>query len=339
MALTRLSDIIEPSVFADYLSQNSMTKTAFWDGGVIASNPMLVQKCQTGGKIIDVPFWKDLADNDPNLSNDDPASNSTPDKITAGDQIARIAYLNKSWSQADLASEVAGSNALTRIAERIDAYWMRAMQRRLVATIQGLYADNVASNSGDMVFNAARTTSGSAAASNGFTRTNFTSAAFTLGDAFENTGVIAVHSVVYKRMVDNDDIDFIPDSQGNLVIPTFLGKRIVVDDGMPAELNATSGLIEYVSVLFGAGAIGYGESAPVISPAVEVDRTPEGGNGGGIETLYSRKNAILHPYGYKFTSSSVAGTSPSIAELKDAANWQRVFDERKQVPLAFLRTN
>jgi hypothetical protein len=121
-----------------------------------------------------------------------------------------------------------------------------------------------------------------------------------------------------------------------LTIPTFLGRRIVIDDGMPAALNATSELIEYTSVLFGAGAFGVGEGSP--ENPVEVDRAPAQGNGAGIETLHSRKTVLMHPAGYQFTSSSVASVSPTRAELEAAANWTRVV-ERKAVSMAFLVTN
>ena len=336
MALVRLSDIIEPAVFLDYMAQDTMEKSAFWQSGVIATNPLLVAKANSGGRIVDVPFWKDLANNEPNISNDDPAVVSSPDKIDTGKQVARIAYLNKSWSATDLASEVAGANAMQRIAARVSRYWERAYQSRLLSMTRGLLADNIAANSGDMRFNAARTTSGAAAAENGFTRANFTSAAFTLGDAFENTGAIAVHSVIYKRMVDNNDIDFVKDSEGLLTIPTYLGKRIVIDDGMPAVLNSTSGLIEYTSVLFGAGAIGLGEGSP-LNP-VEVERKADQGNGAGVEILYNRKTVLMHPMGYAFNSAAVAGTSPTVAELQDVTNWTRVY-ERKAVSIAFLVTN
>lgn len=337
MATVRLSDIIEPAVFLDYMAKDTMEKTAYWQSGVVVTNAALQAKANTGGKFVDVPFWKDLANSEPNYSSDDPAQISTPDKITTGDQIARIAYLNKSWSATDLASEIAGSNAMQRIAARVEAWWARQYQARLIAATVGLYADNLAANSGDMVFNAARQTAGTAAAENGFTRSNFTSAAFTLGDAFENTGALAVHSVIYKRMIDNDDIDFIVDSAGTMNIPTFLGRRVIIDDGMPVVTNATSGLLEYTTVLFGAGAFGVGEGSPLVP--VEVDRDPEQGNGGGVETLFTRKTNLLHPFGYAFTSASVAGQSASLAELRNAANWTRVFAERKQVPISFLVTN
>jgi len=335
MALVQLSDIVEPRVFLDYQSVNTKEKTAFWDSGIVVSNPLLVQKANSGGKIVDVPFWKDLANVEANVSNDNPASVANPQKIGTGDQIARIHYLNQAWSAADLASEVAGSNALGRIRERVDAYWTRQWQRRLIAMLRGIQANNVASFSGDMVRDVSTDAVGAPSAAELFSRTNFTSAAFTLGDAFEDTGVIAVHSVVYKRMVDNDDIDFIADSQGRMVIPTFLGKRIVVDDGLPAI--AGTNRIRYTSILFGAGAIGHGEGTPAVP--VEVNREPGQGNGGGVELLYSRMTWLTHPMGFAFQSASVAGVSPTIAELALAANWTRVVDERKQVPIAFLVTN
>lgn len=335
MNTVRLSDIIEPKVYMDYQSKNTMEKTAFWESGIVVNNPMLNDKANSGGKIVDVPFWKDLANNEANVSSDDPAVLSTPDKIGTGDQIARVHYLNKSWSATDLASEIAGANAMGRIKDRVEAYWIRQWQRRLIAMSQGILADNIANDSADMVKDVATDAAGAPVAGELFSRANFTAAAFTLGDAFENTGVIAVHSVVYKRMVDNDDIDFIADSQGKMTIPTFLGKRVIVDDGMPAV--AGTNRIKYTSVLFGAGAFGHGNGSPLVP--VETKRDADQGNGGGVDTLFSRKTWLTHPFGFAFTSASVAGVSPTIAELKAAANWNRVFEERKQIPMAFLVTN
>lgn len=335
MATTQLSDLIEPKVYLDYQSKNTVEKTAFYESGIVVQSPYLNDKANSGGSLVDLPFFGDLANNEANISNDDPAALSTADKVAASEQIARVAYLNKSWSAADLASEIAGANAMGRIKDRVEAYWVRQWQRRLIAGAQGILASNVANNASDMVHDVSTDAAGVPAAGEVFSRTNFTSAAFTLGDAFDTTGVLAVHSVVYKRMVDNNDIDFIPDSDGKLTIPTYLGKRIIIDDGLPAAAGANR--IKYTSILFGTGAFGFGEGAPTVP--VETKRDPNQGNGGGVETLYVRKTYLLHPNGFKFTSAAVAGKSATLAELKNAANWVRAFSERKQVPIAFLVTN
>lgn len=337
MAVTTLAQLIEPRVFQDYLSRNTMERTAFWQSGAIVTSPILEDKANSGGRILDIPHWADLANSEPNYSSDNPSENSTPDNIGSFLIQARVGYLNKSWSAADLASEIAGANAMARIADRVDAYWGRQYQARLIAIATGVLNNNVADNNSDMVFNAARTTTGAATSANLFNRTNFVKSAFTLGDAFENTGALAVHSVVYAQMVQDDAIDFIVDSAGSMRIPTYLGHRVILDDGMPAAMNATSGLIEYTSILFGAGFFGYGEGSP--ENPVEVDRKPEAGNGAGVETLFTRKTNIIHPAGHSFTSSSVAGLTPTLAELRLAANWNRAFPERKQCQIAFLITN
>lgn len=335
MSTVRISDIVEPAVYADYQSVNSVEKTAFVTSGIVTRNVMLDEKAATGGRLIDVPFWKDLTVSDPNIASDDPAVLATPDKIGTGMQIGRVSHLNKSWQASNLASQLAGANAMTRVKDRVESYWQKVFQRRVLATTKGIFAANVAVNAGDMVYDIGTDAAGAPAAAQLFSRTAFTGAAFTLGDAFASTGILAVHSVVYKRMIDNDDIDFVKDSAGALSVPTYLGKLVIVDDGMPIVVGANR--IKYTSVLFGAGAFGYGDAAPAVPVAIE--RAEQAANGAGVETLITRKQWLVHPAGFSFTSASVAGISPTAAELATAGNWTRVYDERKQVPIAFLVTN
>ena len=54
--------------------------------------------------------------------------------------------------------------------------------------------------------------------------------------------------------------------------------------------------------------------------------------------LINRRRYILHPRGVKFTSASVAGDSPTNAELETAANWVRVF-ETKNVRIVAIEHN
>jgi hypothetical protein len=216
---------------------------------------------------------------------------------------------------------------------------MRQWQRRLVATANGVLADNVANDSSDMVYDASGATNGDITANTVFTRQNFTASAFTLGDGVDSLSAMAVHSLVYKRMVDNDDIDFIPDSMGQMTIPTFLGHRVIVDDNLPSTAAGGAGAGDtapfYTSILFGQGAFGYGEGMP--DNPVAVERDEAAGTGGGIETLWTRKTWLLHPAGFK-VGTAPAGNSYTTTELAAAASWDRVV-ARKNVPMAFLITN
>jgi hypothetical protein len=145
--------------------------------------------------------------------------------------------------------------------------------------------------------------------------------------------LILVHSLVNARMQKNNLIDFIPDSDGKISIPTFLGRQVVVDDGMPAA----NGVFE--SWLFGAGAARLGFGAPKVP--TEVDRAPAAGNGSGQETLYDRVEWLLHVNGHRYIGTAAPG-GPSNANtsnnLAAAGSWQRVFPERKQIKIARLIT-
>ena len=336
MATTNLADIIDVTIFQDLPAVDSPELSAFYDSGVVVSSPLLDTLANGPGKKAELPFWNDIdAAIEANLSSDDPAVIGSVQAIDQGEQESRKAFLNKGLSTSDLASELAqGPKAMEHIRARVDTYWTRQFQRRLIASCDGVLADNVANDAGDMVHDVASESIAGQTAATRWSRSNFTSAAFTLGDAFNNTGAIAVHSLVYKQMVDADDIDFIPDSEGSLVIPTFLSKRVIVDDGMTVTAGSTDGF-KYTTVLFGAGSFGLGNGNP--DYPVELQRAEGGGNGGGIGTLWTRKTYLLHPLGFKNTGTPSA-VSYSIAELKLAATWDRVVT-RKLVPLAFLVSN
>jgi len=152
---------------------------------------------------------------------------------------------------------------------------------------------------------------------------------------------VAMHSAVEAALRKLDQIDFIPDSQGEAQIRTFQGRRVIVDDGCPSRAGTTDGLV-YTSYLFGPGAFGMGFSDLNGAPV-------EGGHGTeGCEMardalnsdtfLVNRRRFILHPRGVKFTSASVAAANATNAELETAANWIRVW-ESKNVPIVAVTHN
>lgn len=337
MATTKLSDIIDVTVFQDLPAVNGPEKTAFFESGIVTRNPLLDGLANAAGKTAELPFWKDLDGSiETNYSSDDPTSLATPQKVVQGEQIARKAFVNQGWQVADLASELAmGARAMDHIRSRTDKYFMRQWQRRLVAASNGVLLDNIANNSGDMLFKAASESIAGQSVTTKFNREAFTTAVYTMGDAATELQAIGVHSHVMAQMVSNDDIVYIPDSMGKLTIPTYMGLRVIVDDGMAVRAGTTDGFV-YTSVLFGQGAFGYGVGSPEVP--VEVEREAAQGDGGGIETLWVRNTWILHPFGFQQVGTPAAGQSFTIAELGLANKWDRVI-ERKNVPMAFLQTN
>lgn len=334
MALVQLADVIIPEIYLGYSAVNSPEKTAFFDAGIITRSPMLDTLAGGASDTFNIPFWNDLdSSSAPNLS-DDTTDSATPLKITTGKQTGRKAFLNQWYSASDLVGELAGNDPMAQVRNRFGTYWMRQWQKRLIATTNGILADNVANDSGDMVVNVAANAIASQTASTKFNRDAFTESVYTLGDAASDLTAIGVHSHIMAQMVKNNDIDYIPDSNGQLTIPTYMGLRVIVDDGLTVTAGTTDGF-KYTSVLFGAGAFGYGEGYP--ANPVEVERQALQGNGGGVEYIGERKTWLLHPSGFA-DKGTPSGQSYTNAELALAATWNRVV-ARKNVKLSYLITN
>ena len=199
----------------------------------------------------------------------------------------------------NLASELAGSDAISRIQARAADYWTRQTQRRLVATLNGIKAENLASGDGDMIVDIS-TASGNAAK---FSASAVIQACATLGDSMRDVVAVGMHSKTYAQALQNDLIQTLPDSQGGFV-QTFRGLAIIVDDLMPAASDV------YTTVLFGPGAFGYGLTDPRVAQGTEVENKPGAGNGGGMQILHSRINLAVHPLGYRWLETAVDAESP-----------------------------
>ena len=284
-----------------------------------------------GGITFNSPSFKDLDNDADNVSTDDDGSSSTPNKIGTSKEIAVRLSRNNSWSSMDLTSALAGPDPMQAIASRIGFYWARRLQAATVATVNGVIADNVANDSGDYQLDISGPSFIDGVTN--FSAEAFLDTAVTLGDSMEDITAVLIHSVVFNRMQKNNLIDFIPDSEGRVNIPTFLGRQVVIDDGVPRTSDV------YDSWLFGSGALRLGTSSPDVP--TEVDRLPAAGDGGGQEVLHNRVEWAIHPNGHAYTGTAPNG-GPSNAttsnNLGNAGSWDRVFPERKQIKFARLIT-
>ena len=335
MAVVQLADVYNSLVFAQGEQESQIQLNRFIQSGVAVRDGVIDGMASTGGNIGELPFYQALGTEEPNYSNDNPATLSTPAKITSSKMVYRLASQNKSWSVMDLAAELALADPVGAITGRIGQYWATNNEKRIINSIRGVIADNKANDAGDMLLDISVAAGGTVADANKIDANAIIDCVQTMGDHGENLQVIAMHSVVYRRLQKQNLIDFIPNARGEVNIPTYQGKTVIVDDSLAGVTYDTS-KIYYDTVLFGAGAFRLGEGR-VLVPS-EMERNPDAGNGGGQWLLYSRRADIIHPLGFKFTSTSVAGQSATQAELAAAANWDRVY-QRKSVPLAVLRSN
>lgn len=330
---TILSDVVFRDELRDYITVNSVERTAFFESGILTSNSDMSQLLASPSNTFTIPWWVDLdASIEPNYSNDVYTDIAVPLSVTSASMQARAAYLNEGFNCMNLVKNITNQDPLEFVAGRMLSYWRKQAQRRAIATVVGIYNDNVASNGGDMVVDAGGVISAAA----------IIRAKATMGDYSGQLGglsVIAMHSAVQTELQILNLIDFTPIADQTPEFGRFQGMRVVVDDGMPVIAGTPN---KYLSVIFGPGALGFAEDTPPGEDGLEYDRTPDRGNGGGAETLWSRRDFVVHPLGYSFLSTTITGTptttrpiSASWADLALATNWERKF-ARKQVPLAFI---
>jgi hypothetical protein len=344
--ITQISDVVVPAIFTPYTQQLTEEKARLIQAGAVVRDSEIDRLLAGGGLTFDVPSFKDLDSDQERVSTDSipyqftgGVANPDPDKTGTGTEIAVRLSRNNSWASADLAAVLAGKDPMASIADRIAYYWTRRMQAALVAVTKGLFLANDAATAADHVqFDMTHdisTLNGGvfSAGVTDFSAEAFLDAALTMGDSQDGLKMVMVHSVVYNKMQKNNLIDFIPDARGEIMIPTFLGREVIVDDGVPFAGGV------YQTWLFGPGAIRLGVGAPKIP--TEIDRIAGAGNGGGAEVLYNRVEWALHPVGNAYAGTAPKGGPSNAAttnNLAAAASWTRVFPERKQIKIARLVT-
>jgi hypothetical protein len=334
MAQVQIADVVVPAEFTAYQVENSMVSTALFQSGVAVQNGEMASQLNAGAQSFTVPFWSDIPDIEADITTDVLATLSTPQKISAAEMVCRKSFLHASWSEMSLASELSGSDALIRVQSRVQAYWDRQWEKRLIASLMGVLYSNVANNGGDMVTDIHLTGGGTPTVVNLINGAAVINTALTLGDRLNDMKMIAMHSHVYSYALINDEITFFKPSVNSLDIPTYKGMGVIVDDSL---VTSTAGV--YITILFGPGAVGFAVAPPRTGFGTEIWRVPSAGNGGGSTTLHSRFDVAIHPLGFAFSGASVASVSPTQAELALAANWTRAYSQRKSVPIAFLISN
>jgi hypothetical protein len=336
MAKTAIADIIIPTAFEKYAIERTAELSSFGQCGIIEGSPVFDELAAGGGRTVEMPFWKDLSATRQLLSD---SASLTVNKITADKDTARIHNDAQAWSVNHLAKVISGDDPMQAIVDLVAEYWARTDEGLVVSCLKGIFA------AGTMSGNLLAIHSESVAAQSSATRltgATFVDATAKLGDRGDRLTAVAMHSATEAALRKLDLIDFIPDSEGKAQIRTFQGRRVVVDDSLPTRAGTTDGTV-YTTYVFGPGAFAKG--------AAPLDGTPlQGGIGTeGVEfyrdalasdsDLINRRRYILHPRGVRFTSASVAGDSPTNAELEMGANWTRVFEAKNVRIVAVTHNN
>ena len=316
MPTTKINDAIIPEIFAPYFVNRTKELSKVVSSGIAAANGVLDELVTKGGKLVNMPFWKELGGEDEVLTD---GAALTPGKVTAGSDVAALLARGKSWGANELAGALAGDSPMKAISEQVAGWWARMEQKVLISALKGIF-------SGALKTSHVNDVTGMTGASASIGAAQVLDTKQLLGDAADGLAVIAMHSAAYTKLQKQNLITYIPDSRGEVVIPTYLSYEIVVDDSCPKAGDV------YDTYIFGRGSFGRGEGSPVDLTSVETARDALAGE----DYLITRRAFVLHPFGVKFTNANVTGVTPDNTELADAANWEKVYPD-KHIALALLR--
>lgn len=317
MATTQLKDIFSKEYYQAIPAQNSPEKTALYQSGVIKRSQALDDIANNGQGTGHVHYWNDLdADEAPNITTDNPDQKGKVGNVTQSSLKARTLFLNKAYGVMDLTSELATSEPMQHIRNRFGTYWERQWQRYVIGASKGVIQSNITNDNSSMVIDLGGKVINADAVQD---------AAYTAGDSADMFTGMAVHSRVMRQMVGADMIETIKDSDGRVILQLYLGRPVFMDDSLIDEKG------NYISIMYGEGAFGYGEGSPAVP--VELARDAAGGNGGGSEVIWERKTYILQPAGFHWQGEESPTKTPTAIEFATASNWKRAFD-RKNIPFA-----
>jgi len=324
--VTRLTDVIVPERFTRYLTEASIRKTTLFRSNIIQmGNEKIRAFLAGGGTLLNIPFFQQLGGAMQAIQ-----SNFTiqTNRVTTDKMVARRLLFGDGRSSEEIAAALSGEDPMQAITNMIDKWWDVQLQLALLASIRGIIDDNEDNDGGDLVNDLS--TDGTVTSANRISSDAVIDTNQLMGDAADFTA-IAMHSVPYNRLSKDNLITFVKDSAQDIGFGTYLGKTVIVNDQIYKEEQGDNW--QYWSILFKGGAFMWDETAQGIT-VVETERVANKGE----DELYTRRQFVLHPVGWKWSDNSVEDDMPTVTELQYAGNWDRVFN-RKNCGLAVLKTN
>lgn len=326
MAITTIADMqIVPAKFTEYTIQRTTEKSTLVNGGITTGNAVVAQIINgtpKGGNEIQMPFFKPLTGDDKVFGED---AMTEGDKVETGIQKAAMLIRQNYWGDTDLSYVYGGADPMTAIGNLVGDWWVQKEQAVILSILKGIL---------DPTNGALKNHVNDISGKTGEEAVISVGAALdtkqTLGDAAQSLGTVFMHSATYTKLQKNQDINTEYDATLQVNIQTYLGYRVVVDDGLPV----TDGV--YDTYFLGAGALirEYGTPAGLVTTEVDRDKLA------AENYLINRRAYVMHPNGISWVANGKF-TDPKAkyaanVDLAKPENWELVYDHKK-VPIAMLR--
>lgn len=330
MAITTIANMqIVPEKFSQYVIDRTTELNTFINAGIAtpdATVAQLINGTPEGGRFIQLPMWNALDDTEEEDVFGE--QDVTIDNITTKEARATLLIRMKAWGNTDLARVLGGADPMGAVGQLIADYRNTREQRIYLSILKGILDPS----SGALKDHVNDISSGAEAAAY-ISREATLDTKQLLGDHYGALGMVFVHSATYTYLQKKELIlrqPWINPAGETIELETFMGYRVVVDDGMPVSGDV------YDTYFMGAGAFIRQEGSPMGFVGTETDRDKIGAK----NYLINRWCQIIHPRGLSWVSDGVytnpANPYPANVDLAKPENWKLVVDHKK-VALACMR--
>lgn len=280
---TTKANLIEPTVFADYIIEKSTATNRLLTSGILANDPLIQAQLLQGGTFITIPAMVPL---DAPVQAWSDSKDIKVNDVTAESSTAVKMYQTQAFGYTDFGELTTGSPVAEVIAGQFSNYW-NIQDNKLVGALLAnafLNADLLEAKSFGVATPAALSAG------------NFLAAISRMGDVASPALVkLVVNSATKGAMREQNLIDEIQPSVGGVTISTYNGMEIVTDDAISLATDGTTD-----AYIIANGAVGYGLASP--NNAVETKRDALGK--GGQNAVINRRLLAMQLKGTGFADTA-----------------------------------
>lgn len=327
MAVTTIANMqIVPEKFSKYVIDRTTALNTLVGAGIASPDAQvaaLINGTPEGGRFIQLPMWNPLEGEEDVFGEQDVSVGD----IKTKEARATLLMRQRAWGSTDLAHVLGGADPMNATIQLI-ADWRAGREQAIYLSImKGIFATDGAlkAHVSDI-----STMEGAAAY---ISREATLDTKQLLGDHYKALGMVFMHSATYTYLQKKELILRQPwvNPVGDTVeIETFMGYRVIVDDGMPVVGDV------YDTYFMGKNCFIRQDGTPQGFIGTETDRDKIGAK----NYLINRWCQIIHPRGFSWTNEGEYINSdhkyPANADLEVPSNWKLAVDHKK-VGLACLR--
>jgi hypothetical protein len=329
--ITTIADMqIVPEKFSAYVTERTTEKSALVKAGIAtgdATVAQLINGTPAGGRFITIPHWNPLdASTEEDVFGEDDVSVGG---IETGDSRMTLLIRQKAWGDTDLARVLGGADPMAAIINQM-ADWRNAREQKIYLAILKAILDKDAGALKEHVNDISGASGDAALISAGATLDTKQA----LGDAYDSLGLVFMHSATYTYLQKQGLITRNPifdPSQSAIEMERYMGYKIIVDDGMPADGGV------YDTYILGQNAFIRQDGNPAGLVGTETDRDKFSAK----NYLINRWCQVIAPRGFGWvpdesTTLNSKEKYPNNTDLAIPANW-RLTTHHKHVPITCLR--